>query len=468
MRRSRQRLSNTTNPHAGDDAAALQVILEFESPSAAIAATPTPPAARGIVWIVGSLFAACAAALGLIHVDRVVSAAGRVVSKEATMVVQPLDAAIVRSIDVREGQLVHTGDELARLDPTFAAADVGALQAQVSGLEAEVARMQAEVAERPFQYSGPDPSLSLQAAIYAQRQSERSFKLEYYREKIDGLNAAVARADADIEAFRRREKVAQDVETMRKKLEVLQVGSRLNSLAATDDRLEIERRLSTAMKTRENAKDDLAAMIAERDGYLQNWRAQIAQTLSEETRKLSDARESLRKALLRRQLVELHADRDARVLTIAKVSEGSVLQPGEQLMTLVPTDAPLEIDANISGRDDGFVHVGDPVAIKFATFPFSRYGMAVGTVRVISPDSFTPDQQIRPAGGILPASQSGTELYYRSRIAIDRVYLHDVPAHFHIVPGMPVTADIKVGKVTVLGYLLGRVLAVVSEGMREP
>jgi hemolysin D len=468
MRPSRRRLSNATSSRASEDATALAAILEFESPSAAIVATPTPPAARGIVWVVGSLFAACAAALGLIHVDRVVSAAGRVVSKEATIVVQPLEAAIVRSIDVREGQLVRAGEELARLDPTFAAADVGALQAQVAGLNAEVTRMQAEVEERPFQYSGPDPSLSLQAAIYAQRQSERNFKLEYYREKIDGLDAAVARADADITAFRRRQAVAQDVETMRKRLEALQVGSRLNTLAATDSRLEIERNLATAIRTRENAKDDLAAMIAERDGYLQNWRAQIAQTLSEETRKLSDARESLRKALLRRRLVELRADHDATVLTIAKVSEGSVLQPGEQFITLVPTDAPLEIEANIPGRDDGFVHVGDPVAIKFDTFPFSRYGLAAGTVRVISPDSFTADQQMRPGAGIRPESRSRADPYYRARVAIDRVYLHDVPAHFHIVPGMPVTADIKVGKVTVLGYLLGRVLTVVSEGMREP
>ena len=444
-------------------------MLEFLSPSAAIAATPISGPARGIIWLVGSLFASCAAALGLIQVDRVVSAAGRIVSEAPTIVVQPLETAIVRSIDVREGQRVRAGEVLARLDPTFASADVGALQAQVSGLEAEVARMQAEVTDQPFQYAGSDPSLSLQAAIYAQRESERSFKLEYYRQKIDGLSSAVARAAADAAAYRRRQEVAQDVETMRRRLEELQVGSRLNLLAATDNRLEIERSLSTAMRTGENAKADLAAMIAERDGYLQNWRAQIAQTLSEETRKLSDARELLNKALLRRQLVELHTDRDATVLTIAKISEGSVLQPGEQLITLVPADAPLEIEADISGRDDGFVRMGDPVAIKFDTFPSSQYGMAVGTVRVISPDSFAAaDQQTSRTTGIAAAPRSSTELFYRSRIAIDRVYLHDVPANFRIAPGMPVTADIKIGKVTVLGYLLGRVLGVVSEGMREP
>jgi hemolysin D len=447
----------------------LPVVLEFLSPAAAIAETPIPSAACGMIWIVGSLFAVCVAALGLIPVDRVVVAAGRVVSKAATIVVQPLETSIVRSIDVREGQKVHSGELLARLDPTFAAADVGALQAQVLSLQAEVSRLQAEVEERPFRYGGPDPSLSLQAAIYAQRQSERRFKLEYYRQKIDGLADAVTRAAADAAALRKRLIVAQDVETMRKRLEELQVGSRLNLLGATDNRLEIERNLSIAVKTGKSAKADLAAMIAERDGYLQNWRAQAAQTLSEESRKLSDARESLKKALLRRRLVELRAERDATVLTIAKISEGSVLQPGEQLITMVPADAALEVEADVSGRDEGFVHVGDPAAVKFDTFPFSQYGMASGTVRVISPDSFTAaDQRTGRAADAVAVPQGRAEPFYRSRIAVDRVELHDVPAHFRIAPGMPVTADIKVGKMTVLGYLLDRVLGTVSEGMREP
>jgi HlyD family secretion protein len=138
-------------------------------------------------------------------------------------------------------------------------------------------------------------------------------------------------------------------------------------------------------------------------------------------------------------------------------------------MTMVPADAPLEIEANISGRDNGFVHVGDPVAIKFDTFPFSQYGMATGSVRVVSPDSFTAsDQQVRRTLGTVPVPQSSIALFYRSRIAIERVGLHDVPGHFRLMPGMPVTAEVMVGRHTVLDYLLGRIVPVVSEGMREP
>jgi HlyD family secretion protein len=420
--------------------------------------------------MVASLFAACLASLGLIQVDRVVTAPGRVVAKAGTIVVQPLETAIVRAVAVHEGQPVREGELLAQLDPTFAAADAGSLEAQVSSLQAEVARLEAELDERPYQAEGIDGSSTLQASIYLKRQAERRFKLESYRQKIDGLTSAVTRQSADAAAYRDRIEVEASIETMRRKLEQLELGSKLNTLAATDSRIETERNLTNSSNLRASAQTDLAAMIAERDSYMANWRAQTAQSLLEQSRKLSDAREQLSKAQRRRQLVELRAERDAIVLSVAKISAGAVLQPGEPLITLVAIDAPLEIEANIAGRDDGFVHDGDPVAIKFDTFPFSQYGMALGTLRVVSPDSFTAanEQPASRMSGAVAAPPGSTEPFYRARISLDRVALHDVPAGFRVVPGMPVTADIKVGRHSVLGYLLGRLLRVTSEGMREP
>src|ERR1700748_3831507 len=80
----------------------LPVILEFQMPSTAITSAPVPAAARGIVWIIFSMFTAVLLAMGMIKVDRVVTAQGRVVSRSPTLVVQPLETAIVRSINVRE------------------------------------------------------------------------------------------------------------------------------------------------------------------------------------------------------------------------------------------------------------------------------------------------------------------------------------------------------------------------------
>ncbi len=437
-------------------------------PSTAITTAAVPPVARNVLWIILALLASILLTLGLIQVDRVVTAQGRVVSKSTTLVVQPLEASIVRSIEVHEGESVKAGQVLARLDPTFAAADEGALAAQVATLQAEVSRLQAEANGRPFDYSGLDPNLSLQAAIFGQRRSEYNYRLENYGQKINGLVAGIAKAKADLAGYQDRLAVATNVEQMRKDLERLQVGSKLNTLAATDNRVEMQRNLTGAKDIEASAERDLSALVAEREGYVQSWHADVSQKLSDATSKLSDAREAFNKAQLRRQLVELRADRDSTVLTVAKVSVGSVLQSGQEFITLMPAGAPLEIEANISGRDDGFVNLGDTVAIKFDTFPFVQYGMAHGVVRTISADSFTSQDDQRNPTGSVPMPANTSEPYYRARITIDNVDLHGTPEGFRVMPGMPVTADIKVGKRTVLSYLLGRVLPVASQGMREP
>jgi hemolysin D len=448
----------------------LPVILEYQSPSTAIVNMPMPRIARGFTLTLSSLVVAMCVISGVIEVDRVVTATGVVVSRSPTIVVQPLDTAIVRSIDVNPGDVVHAGQVLARLDPTFATADMGALVAQVSTLQAQVSRMQAEIENRPFTYSGLEPNMAFQASVYGQRQAEFNFRLENYHQKADSLTATIARATADIANYGDRLAYAKTLEQMRKDLERLNVGSKINTLSAMDTRAQMQDSLDNARQQQVGAQRDLAAMIAERNGFIQSWHNDIGDKLTDALGKLSDARESLNKAQLHRQLVELRAEQDGTVMTISKVSVGSVLNPGQQFITLVPTDAPLEVEANIAGSDDGNVSVGDPVDIKFDTFQYSRYGLAHGVVRVVSPDSFDAQEEQRNPTGAAPVANAAQlpTLWYRSRITLDRIDLHDTPPNFHLTPGMPVAADIRVGKQTVIRYMLGKMIPLAKEGMREP
>ncbi len=448
------------------EAMALPSLLEFHSPTAALSVAPVMFAARGTIWVTASLVAACFAAAGLIPIDKVVTAQGKVVAENPTSVIQPLETAIIRSVDVREGQVVRKGTLLARLDPTFAAADAGALQNQVESLQAEVDRLTAEASGKTYTPRNSTPMALMQAAIAAQRKSERAYKMEGYNQKIASLYSQSQRSIGDVKAYGERLKVAEELESKRIELEKLQVGSQINRLAATDSRLEVRRGLDGAIAQVQQGKRDIAALEAERDGYDQNWRSQVNQELTDASRKLSDAKENFNKAARRHQLVELRADQDEIVLNIAKVSPGSVLQSGEQLMSLTPLDAPNEVEINVPGSDAGFVRPGNPVTIKLDAFPFTQYGGAEGSVRIVSPDSFqgNPDEKQR---GVQQMPQQGPA-FFRSRVTIDELKLHDTPSGFHVTPGMPVTADIKVGKRTVLSYLLSRVLPVAMDGMREP
>jgi hemolysin D len=229
----------------------------------------------------------------------------------------------------------------------------------------------------------------------------------------------------------------------------------------------MQRASANALEQLQTATRDREALQAESESFAQSWSADFSQKLSEAVRKLSDVSEALNKAKLRRSLVELRADQDGIVQSLAKVSVGSVLQSGQPFITLVPAGAPLEIEANVAADENGFVHVDDPVSIKFDTFPFSQYGLAEGRVRTVSPNSFTAQEEQRNPTSSAPVG-AASEPFYRARVSLDRLKLHGTPPGFHVIPGMPVAADIKVGRRTVLSYFLGRVLPIAQEGLREP
>jgi HlyD family type I secretion membrane fusion protein len=450
-------------------ASQMPALLEFYSPTAAVIAETPRGAARYVVWSVLAMVAALGTAMAVVPIDKVVTTQGRVVVTDSSIVVQPLEISIVRAINVHEGQVVHAGEVLARLDPTFTQSDKTSMTLQVESLSAEVERLKAEAAGVDYRPSVTNPASMVQQAIFAQRHEERVLKHQNYQEKIAGLQAQLMKAAGDIQSYGERLQVAATVEQKRRELEKLGWGSQLNRLQAQDQSLEMKRSLENAQQSARSAAGDLAAMKAEAAGDERDWQAKISQDLTDSTRKLIDAQANVEKANLRNRLVELRAPTDATVLTMAQVSVGSVMQAGEKFITLVPRDAPMELETSLTGAESGFVHIGDPVTIKFDTFPFTQYGGATGQVTSISPDSFTNQTDDRTRAGVVSTGQATTATsYYRMNVSLDHIDLHDTPKGFHVRPGMPITADVMVGKRTMLTYIMSRALPVFMDGMREP
>jgi len=432
--------------------------LEFVSPTAAIIARPPPPLARRTIWILASFFASIIGLMAWLPLERVVVARGRLIATTPTILMQPLEASIVRSFEVRANQVVRAGELIARLDPTFTGADQATLENQHASLLAEVNRLEAEVKGDTY-LGGASPQAALQAAIFGQRQAERTFRLENYRQRMNSLDEVRQRAEAELRQLRDRQVISGQIETMRRELERVQVGSRLQSLLAADARLGIQGNMATSAGAARGAERDFQALAAEREAYITNWQAQVSQDLAERRRALSEVRENLSKAQLRSSLIEMRAPTDSVVLEIGKSSVGAVLAPGELLVSLVPLNAELVIDAEVNAQDLGFVAVGDQVAIKFDSFPYVRHGIGHGSVLTISEDSFRQDPDTRA-----PLRSP----FFRSRVAIETLSMRNLPTEFRLVPGMPVTADIIVGNRTMLSYLFERIAPHLREGMREP
>ena len=199
-------------------------ILEFQSPTAALIALPVPWTSRATIWAITSLVLINVAVLAVVKVDRVVVAPGKLQSVVPDFVVQPLETSIVRSINVTEGQIVHKGDLIARLDPTFAEGDDKSTTAQQDSLAAEVARLRAELASQTYASDGSTYG-QMQEMMFQQRQDQYQFHMQNYAQKIASLKSKVDQAEAAIESAQARLPGLESVEAKRRELERLQVGT---------------------------------------------------------------------------------------------------------------------------------------------------------------------------------------------------------------------------------------------------
>jgi hemolysin D len=460
--------------------AAEDVLREYEPASASLLNARVSPVAARIGVVVPAIVVACMVVICVLPLNRVVPAKGRIVATSPTTVVGPLETSIVRSVDVKVNQQVRKGQVLATLDPTFAGSDDAQYAAQVQSFSAEVAREQDELANRIYDPKILTKDTLQQKQMFDQRKEAEDAQMSEYQQKIASLEHQTQSADSDVGAYTSRLTIATDVEGMRKELESQKIGSRLDSLQAADNRMDLTRLLAEAKATAAAARANMAAEIQERDYTLQNSNAETSQALVEAERNLGDAREYLAKAALRKNLVEMRAASDGRVQWIAKVAPGTVMQPGEQLMSIVPDGTRLEVEARVPGDEIGFAHVGQTVSISLDSLPSHLYGDANGKVMSISPDSFTssdtgttteaqrsvsglPSTLAGSASPTLDPNQNSVEPgYYLARIDITEEHFHNLPPDFHMTPGMSLSADIKVGRRTLLAYLIGRVAPTMS------
>ena len=459
-----------------DESVSAGAILEFQSPTLTLISAPAPFTARMTLWLIGTLIILSMVLFATVPVDRVVATTGVVLAQSPNVIVQPFEQAIVRKIYVKEGETVKKGDLLAELDPTFSTQDAKSTVAQMGSLKAQVDRLKAELTDKPYLSDGTQYG-QLEELAYLQRRQQFTTQVEQYNQQLKSLQAKADLARHDIEFNQQRLAGLLTVEDMRQRLEQAQVGSKINTLAAKDQRIQVQQSLSDAKSALDGATKDMAAQAAQRDAWMHQWYADTQQLEAQQERLLSDMSAQANKNALRADLVSLRAESDSIVLSVARVAPGAVLSAGVQLITTVPVDAKLEVTAPIDGANAGFVTVGDQVAIKFDTLPYFRFGYAVGHVVRISSDSFTDPTagQTNPIGQQPSIStQSPQNLgtapvyYYQATISIDKLELKHPPASFRIMPGMPIEADIRVGQRAIFNYMFDRILPFLASGMREP
>ena len=377
---------------------------------------PRLPRATLVAWSLFALLAAFIAWASLFHLDEVTTGSGKVIPSSHEQVIQSLEGGIIHSLMVREGDIVERGQQLAQLDRTKTESSVLESESRLNAALATAARLKAEVNDTELTFPEElDDDVELVKQETALYQSRR----ESLEKGLAGLRQGAELVQRELSLT--RPLVTQGAAS---KVEVLRLERQKN---------ELENKI-TEMKNQYyvRAREELAKANAE----------------IEAQRSVMKGRED--------SLTRLTFNAPVRgiVKDIDVTTVGGVIPPNGKLMSLVPLDDQMVVEAKISPRDVAFIHPGQKALVKITAYDYSIYGGLEGEVTMISPDTLQ-DEVKRDV------------YYYRVYIRTDSNHLTNKQGQeFPVFPGMIATVDIKTGSKTILDYLL-KPLNKAKEALRE-
>ncbi len=445
--------------------------LAFQPAAVALDEQPLPGPAARLPFVLAALLAAAVVWAVVAEVEPVVTAPGRLVPSSSSVTVQSLVSGTLQRLEVKPGDVVKAGQVVAALDPTVSLAELRQTRVRLASLQAEVARLEGELTDTlPSPVGGPKDAQ--QTALRSDRRADYDARVAVMRQRIAKVEASLATNEAEGKRQKATAAIASEKEGLFAKLAE---SSRLERLQGRQESLRAEHAAAALTDQRRELERELEVGRAELDTLTTGWRLQGREQLVNATRERDRVAEDLTKAERAADLILLRAPVDGTVLEVAAKAAGSALKDGEVLVSIVPTDVPLEAEVLVPSADIGLIRDDDPARITMDTFPFQRHGSLDGTVRVISPDAVSPP----PAGDRSQEKKARADAY-RVRVAVTANHLRHLPAASvaaggregqptaGLRPGMWLKVDVKSGKRRVITYLLDPLIQGLDESLREP
>lgn len=436
------------------------VVVEYLPDADEIERSPVPRYAQVTLHLMLLFLILFVVWASLSQIDQVVVAQGRLVNPLPNVVVQPIETAVVKSLNVRVGQVVKKGEVLAALDATFAKADEAQLRQRLVSLETQIEGLDTELSARAGSAKLPTTEDErLQAGLLAERRANYRAQQLRMQESAGRLRAALATNRSDQSLVETRLKSLKQIEAMQEKMVAQKIGAPLQLLEAQQRSQEVVRDLELTQRREQELRRELAAADAERLAFERGWRQKLMEDLLTVSRERDSIREQLQKADRRSGLIQLTAPVDSVVLEIAKLSPGSVVREAETFFTLVPLNVVLEAEVQIDAAEVGYIRRNDPVHVKLDAFPFQRHGVIEARVRTISEDAFKRERATDGAQ---------SDAYYLARVTLGGAPLKNMQENTRLLPGMTLNAEIVVGKRSVMSYLAWPLTKGIDEAIREP
>lgn len=416
-----------------------------------------PRGGQLIVWLTGLFFLFFIAWAALSEIDEVTRGDGKVIPSQQVQVVQNLEGGILSKMLVHVGEIVDKDQLLLEIDKTRFSAPYEESRVGYLALKAQIARLEAETHDTPF--TVPDevvkekPELAgREQKLYASRKEQLAAKLQILQEQHTQRKQELAELRSKHEELVRTATLLQRELSMTKPLiaqgavsevEVLrlqrQVSEMNGNIEAT--RLAIPKMESKIAEAKKAIEEEQLAFRNTARGELIEAHAKL-EGITANTAALMD----------RLQRTAVRSPVRGTINQIKVNTIGGTIQPGMDLIEIVPLEDTLLVEARIKPSDIAFLHPDQQAVVKFTAYDFTIYGGLEAKLEHISADSIT--------------DKEGHD-FYLVRLRTQQNHLGNKDKPLPIIPGMVVSVDILTGKKTILSYLLKPVLRAKSTALRE-
>ncbi|WP_218572134.1 HlyD family type I secretion periplasmic adaptor subunit [Pseudomonas xionganensis] len=416
-----------------------------------------PRVIRLTIWSLIAFVVFCLLWAHFAVVDEVTRGDGKAIPSSRLQKIQNLEGGIVAELFVREGQIVEAGDPLLRLDDTRFASNVGETEADRLALLLRVERLSAEVQERELVVSD-------EVRQKAPGQADNEIALFNSRkqqllDEVAGLEEQLIQRQQELREFVSKQgQFRNSLSLLRQEIQMSEPLVAQGAISQVEvlrlKRSEVEARgqleaTTLAIPRAESAIKEVERKIDETRG---RFRSDALAELNEARTELSKI-QSTGKALedrVNRTLVTSPVRGIVKQLLVNTI--GGVIQPGSDLVEIVPLDDNLLVEARIRPQDIAFLHPGQEAMVKFTAYDYTIYGGLKAELEQIGADTVTDDEG---------------NSFYEIKLRTERSHLGTEESPLLIIPGMVASVDIITGKKSVLNYLLKPIIRARAEALRE-
>lgn len=441
--------------------------LAFSPPLLRLQESAPSPMGRKVLWFLLLLLVALLVWALFGQLDIVAVAQGKLIPESYVKIVQPAESGIVKDILVKEGESVKAGQVLMRMDALISEADTKSIDADYQRKRLALRRIQAELSGDPFKAEADDPS-DLAQEIDAQYRANRTAFEAVLAEERSRLVKARQELAAAQQVKHKLEETLPHYREQDKAYEKLVKDGFAGSLMGSDkkrERVEKEQELETQAFVIESAKASILQSEKRLAQIDSDYRRQLHVERNEIQGEFDKLTQEVTKQAHKQDLLELKAPQAGVVKDLATHTTGTVVQPGTVLLTLVPQDEILRAEVWVSNEDIGFVREGQSVKLKFAAFPFQKYGMIEGAVEHVSADA--SDNNTGNGNTQTDPDKKNQPLVYKALVTLKQMNLDMDGERFMLSAGMQTNAEIRLGERTVMEYLLSPVRKAWHEAGRE-